>query len=149
MKKTNSKSKEALGPTQRQLRAGENIRHTMVEVLARGEIHDPALKGVSITIGEVRMSPDLKHANIFVSALAEGDVDAIAKALNHASGFLRGKLAKVIDSKFTPKLKFIPDTSYDFAMKIDGLLSDPKVLQDLERKPVKIEDIIGEETNND
>ena len=68
MKKRNSQ-KETLGPTQRQLRAGENIRHILVEVLARGEIHDPALKGVSLTVGEVRMSPDLKHANIFVSAL--------------------------------------------------------------------------------
>lgn len=141
MKKTNSKRpKENLGPTQRQLRAGENIRHVLVEVMARGEIHDPALKGLSITIGEVRMSPDLRHANVFVSVLGDNDPEPIAKALNHATNFLRGRLAKAIDSKFTPKLKFIPDNSYDFAMSIDSLLSDPKVIQDLERPIFKIED---------
>lgn len=133
MKKTNSKSKENLGPTQRQLRAGENIRHVLVEVMARGEIHDPALFGVSLTIGEVRMSPDLKHANIFVSALGQTDAKIYAEALNKASAFLRGRLAKAIDSKFTPKLKFIGDNSYDFAVQIDELLSNPKVAQDLER----------------
>ncbi len=133
MKKTNSKSKENLGPTQRQLRAGENIRHVLVEVIARGEIHDPALHGVSLTIGEVRMSPDLKHANIFVSALGQVDAKSYAEALNKASSFLRGRLAKAIDSKFTPKLKFIGDNSYDFAVHIDELLANPKVAQDLER----------------
>lgn len=133
MKKTNSRTKENLGPTQRQLRAGENIRHVLVEVMARGEIHDPALFGASLTIGEVRMSPDLKHANIFVSALGHSDAKAFADALNKASSFLRGRLAKAIDSKFTPKLKFIGDNSYDFAVQIDELLANPKVAQDLER----------------
>ena len=127
------------GPTQRQLRAGENIKHVLVEILARGEIHDIALRDVSITIGEVRMSPDLKHANVFVAPLAEGDAKSIAAALDKAASFLRNKIASKLDSKFTPKLKFIPDTSYDFAVKIDELLAQPKVLQDLERPPVRID----------
>lgn len=134
MKKTKSKAKETLGPTNRQLRAGENIRHVLVQILARGEIHDPNLKGISITIGEVRMSPDLKHANVFVSALGEQDPEPIAKALNHASTFLRVQMARELDAKFTPKLRFIPDKSYDVALKIDSLLANPRVQQDLERK---------------
>lgn len=127
------------GPTQRQLRAGENIKHVLVEILARGEIHDPSLRDVSVTIGEVRMSPDLKHANVFVAPLAEGDAKAIAAALDKAASFLRNKIASKLDSKFTPKLKFIPDTSYDFAVKIDELLSQPKVRQDLARAPIRID----------
>lgn len=133
-------SKDNIGPTQRQLRAGENIRHILVDVLARGEIHDPALKGVSLTIGEVRMSPDLKHANIFVSALGQENAKPYAEALNHASAFLRGLVARELDSKFTPRLKFIGDQSYDFAVSIDKLLEDPKVQQDLEHKKFHIED---------
>jgi ribosome-binding factor A len=134
MKKTKTKSKETLGPTNRQLRAGENIRHVLVQIIARGEIHDPNLKGISITVGEVRMSPDLKHANVFVSALGEQDPEPIAKALNHAAAFLRGQMARELDAKFTPKLRFIPDKSYDVALKIDSLLANPRVQQDLERK---------------
>lgn len=128
------------GPTQRQLRAGENIRHLIVEILARDEIHDPLILGASITVGEVRMSPDLRHANIFVSLLGDSDATLIAAALNHASAFIRGRMAKAIDSKFTPKLKFIADSSYDFASHIDELLAKPHVLQDLDRKPTKIND---------
>lgn len=139
MKKTNSRAKETLGPTQRQLRAGENIRHILVEVLARGEIHDPALKGVSLTIGEVRMSPDLKHANIFVSALGHKDAKVFADALNHASNYIRGLLARAIDSKFTPKLKFIGDESYDIALHIDELLANPKVSRDLEHPKFRLD----------
>lgn len=134
MKKRNSKSKETLGPTNRQLRAGENIRHVLVNIISRGEIHDPALQGISITIGEVRMSPDLKHANIFVSALGDDNPEIVAKSLNHAAAFLRGQVAHEIDAKFTPKLRFIADNSYDVALKIDGLLAQPHVQQDLERK---------------
>ena len=139
MKKNNSRNKETLGPSQRQLRAGENIRHILVEILARDEIHDPVIRSASITVGEVRMSPDLRHANIFISVLGQSDGAIYATALNNASGFLRGRMAKAIDSKFTPKLKFIADDSYDFAVHIDELLADPHVVQDLARKPIRIE----------
>lgn len=126
------RSQSAKGPSQRQLRAGEVVRHALVDVLARGEIRDPDLVGVSVTIGEVRASPDLKHMTVFVAPLlGQGDPDKIAKALTRASSFLRGRLAKSVDMKFAPTLHFQPDVSYDEANHIDELLRRPEVLRDL------------------
>lgn len=121
----------SLGPSQRQLRAGENIRHVLVDILRRGDIRDPALAGKSITVGEVRMSPDLKHATVFVAALGIEDADEIAAALNRAARFLRGECGRVLATKFTPDLRFIADTSYDAASKMNELFNDPKVRADL------------------
>lgn len=124
-----------LEPSQRQLRAGELVRHALVGILAREDFRDPALTGVSVTIGEVRCSPDLRHARVFCSPLGEDDQDAtkaLADALNRAAGFLRGRLGREIDMKFTPELRFIPDRSYDEATAMDRLLDNPKVRQDLE-----------------
>ncbi len=122
-------------PSQRQLRAGEIIRHALADIIAREDLRDPDLTGVIVTVGEVRCSPDLKRANAFVSPLGD-DTDAgrerLAAALNRASAFLRGRLGKVIDLKFTPELHFIADRSYDEATAIDRLLSDPRVKRDLE-----------------
>ncbi|MEL6472697.1 MAG: 30S ribosome-binding factor RbfA [Pseudomonadota bacterium] len=121
-------------PSQRQLRAGELIRHALVDVLAREDLRDPALQGVSITIGEVRCSPDLKHARVFCAPLGNSDPDhatSIAEGLNRASAFLRGRLGKEIDLKFTPQLRFIADDSYNEATAINRLFDDPKVRQDL------------------
>jgi ribosome-binding factor A len=122
------------GPSQRQLRAAELVRHALVEVLSREELHDPELVGVSITIGEVRASPDLRHMTAFVAPLGRGDGVKIALALNRAAPFLRGRLGKAIDMKFTPQLNFIPDISYDEANFIDELLSAPEVARDLKDK---------------
>jgi ribosome-binding factor A len=122
----------AKGPSQRQLRAGELVRHALVEVLAREDVRDPDLKGVSVTIGEVRASPDLKHMTAFVAPLgATGDAAKIAAALTRASGFLRGRLGKMIDMRFTPMLHFIPDASYDEADHIAQVLARPEVARDL------------------
>jgi ribosome-binding factor A len=121
------------GPTQRQLRAGENIRHVLVAILRKGEIRDPALMDKSITVGEVRMSPDLKHANIFVAALGIHDGEEIAAALNRASKYLRGECGRALASKFTPDLRFLADTSYDAALKMNDLFNDPKVRADLDK----------------
>jgi ribosome-binding factor A len=121
----------SLGPTQRQLRAGENIRHVLVAILRKGEIRDPALIDKSITVGEVRMSPDLKHATIFVAALGIHDGDEIAAALNRASKYLRGECGRALESKFTPDLRFLADVSYDAALKMNTLFNDPKVRADL------------------
>ena len=129
------------GPSQRQLRAGELIRHALVEVLREEEIHDPAMEGVSVTVTEVRMSPDLKHATCFVEPLGAGvetaptagHVDEIVKALNAHAKFLRGVLGKHIDMKFTPDLKFRHDESFDAAGRMDRLFSDPRVRADIER----------------
>ncbi len=122
-------------PSQRQLRAGELIRHAVSDILAREDLRDPDLVGVIVTVGEVRCSPDLRHANIFVSPLGD-DSEAwrgkLAEALNRAAGFLRGRLGREIDMKFTPQLHFIADKSYDEATAIDRLLADPRVRRDLD-----------------
>jgi ribosome-binding factor A len=122
------------GPSQRQLRAAELVRHALVEIVAREELRDPDLRGVSVTIGEVRASPDLKHMTAFVSALGPGDPRVVAAGLTRISGFLRGRLARMIDLRFTPDLHFQPDVSYDEARHIDELLASPEVARDLEHK---------------
>lgn len=129
------------GPSQRQLRAGELIRHALVEVLREEDIHDPALKGVSVTVTEVRLSPDLKHATCFVEPLGAGVTDMdpadhtaeIVKALNNHAKFLRGALGRHIDMKFTPDLRFRHDESFDAASHMDRLFNDPRVRADIER----------------
>lgn len=118
--------------SQRQLRAGELVRHALVDILAREDLRDPDLVGVSITVGEVRASPDLKHMTAFVAPLGPGDAHKIAAALTRASGFIRSRLARQVDMKFTPQLHFIADVSYDEATHIDALLKRPDVARDLE-----------------
>ena len=122
-------------PSQRQLRAGELIRHALTDIMMREEFRDPGLQGVNVTIGEVRTSPDLKHATVFCSPLGETDPQAqndLAKALNRASAFIRGRLGKQIEMKFTPQLHFIADHSYDEGAYMDALLERPEVKRDLD-----------------
>ena len=124
-------------PSQRQLRAGELVRHAISDILAREDFRDPDLKGIIVTVGEVRCSPDLRHANIFVSPLgddSEAGRTKLAEALNRAASFLRGKLGREIELKFTPQLHFIADRSYDEATAIDRLLADPRVRRDLDQE---------------
>ena len=122
-------------PSQRQLRAGEIIRHALAEIISREDFRDPDLANVIVTVGEVRCSPDLKHANIFVTPLGDDTEEGRAKlaaALNRASAFLRGRLGREIELKFTPELHFVADKSYDEATAIDRLLADPRVRRDVE-----------------
>ncbi|MEQ9314299.1 MAG: 30S ribosome-binding factor RbfA [Henriciella sp.] len=122
-------------PSQRQLRAGELVRHALTDIFMREEFRDPALQGVNVTIGEVRTSPDLKHAHVFCSPLGESDPEAqneLAKALNRASAFIRGRLGKHIDMKFTPQLHFIADHSYDDGAYMDAIFNRPEVKRDLD-----------------
>jgi ribosome-binding factor A len=120
------------GPSQRQLRAGELMRHALVEILREQEITDPDIAGVSITLTEVRMSPDLRHATVFVEPLGGGEGAAVVvKALNRHHKFLRGRLGHAIDMKFTPALKFLHDDTFDEAARISAIFADPKVAQDL------------------
>ena len=136
------------GPSQRQLRAGELIRHALVDILREEDIRDEALEGVSVTVTEVRMSPDLQHATCFVEPLGAGIETAptagqestIIKALNVHSKFLRGLLGRRIDMKFTPDLRFRHDESFGAASFIDRLLDDPRVRADIERSEDKTED---------
>lgn len=118
-------------PSQRQLRVGEELRHVLTEILARGELRDPALVGAAITVTEVRVSPDLKNATAFVVPFAGGDATALAKALGHAAPFLRRHLADQMRLQFVPQLRFEPDRSFDQAERIDRLLRDPQVARDV------------------
>lgn len=130
------------GPTQRQLRAGELIRHALVDVLRENEIHDEVLMGISLTVTEVRLSPDLKHAMCFIeplgagidAAVTTGNETAIIKALNVHTKFLRGQLGRILDMKFTPELKFRHDESFKTASHIDSLFENPRVKADLAKK---------------
>jgi ribosome-binding factor A len=122
---------QAHGPTQRQLRAGELIRHSLVEILREEDISDAALEGVSVTVTEVRMSPDLRHATVFVEPLGGGHAAEVVDALNRHAKFLRGRLGRTIDMKFTPDMKFLHDESFDEAQRMSRLFDDPKVQQDL------------------
>ncbi len=139
------------GPSQRQLRAGELIRHALVDVFREEGLADPVLVNVSITVSEVRMSPDLRHAVCFVEPLGAGlkgeagrkeeDIKEVIKALNRGASFLRGRLGKVIDMKFTPDLKFIHDESFGAAAHMDRLFDDPRVQQDVRT----LSDVLGDD----
>lgn len=120
------------GPSQRQLRAGELVRHALADILRREHLREPALTGVSVTISEVRASPDLRHATVFCLPLGGGQEAEVVGALNHAANYLRGLLGREIEMKFTPTLKFVADTSFAEARRIDELLSRPEVARDLQ-----------------
>ncbi|MEM9739805.1 MAG: 30S ribosome-binding factor RbfA [Pseudomonadota bacterium] len=134
MPKTSKAALAGTPPSQRQLRAGELVRHALVDILSREDFRDPDLFDVSITLGEVRCSPDLKHATVFCAPLGVADGArraAVTDALNRASRFLRGRLGREIDMKFTPELHFITDDSYDDAAAMDRLLSSEKIRRDV------------------
>ena len=119
------------GPSQRQLRAGELVRHALVEILREEEFADPDLAGVSVTISEVRCSPDLKHALCFVEPLGGVHAPEVVAGLNRAAKFLRGRLGGSIEMKFTPALKFIHDESFDAAAHMNSILDNPRVQRDV------------------
>ena len=123
--------KQAAGPSQRQLRVAEEIRHVLAGVFARQELRDPELADVQITVTEVRIGPDLKHAIAFVARLGRSDVDVLLPALKRATPFLRGQVAHSLRLKFAPDLTFQPDTSLEYATKIDRMLHKPEVARDL------------------
>jgi ribosome-binding factor A len=125
--------KPPAGPTQRQLRVAEEIRHVLAGVFARGELHDPELAGVVITVTEVRIGPDLKRATAFVARLGRSDVDALLPALKRAAPFLRGQVAHALRLRFAPDLSFQPDSALEYATKIDRLLHQPEVARDLDK----------------
>jgi ribosome-binding factor A len=121
------------GPSQRQLRAAEQVRHVVAEVLARGELHDDALSAMIITVPEVRMSPDLRIATVLVMPLGgQGEAEAVA-ALNKNAKALRFEVSRRLrEMKYSPELRFRLDDRYDEAARVDRLFSDRKVAQDLE-----------------
>jgi ribosome-binding factor A len=127
-------SGKTTGPSQRQLRVGELIRHALAELLARGEIHDAVLASHALTIPEVRMSPDLRLATIFVMPLGGKDVEAVLAALESHKRYIRGEVARAVNLKFAPDVRFRADQTFDEALRIDRLLASDKVRQDLNKR---------------
>ena len=124
--------KPASGPSQRQLRAGELIRHALAEIFLRGETGDPELERLTPSVVEVQMSPDLKIATAYVRTLLAGKEPAMLEALNRNRKYIRGLVAPKLEMKFTPDIRFRIDTALDYAGKIDDLLRSPEVARDLE-----------------
>jgi len=116
----------------RLLRVGEQVRHVLSEVLMRGDVHDEVLATHSVSVTEVRMSPDLKHATVFVKPLLGADEDAVLKALRTNTAYLQSQVARRVNTKYAAKLKFLADESFDEGSRIDTLLRNPKVARDLE-----------------
>lgn len=120
------------GPSQRQLRTGELVRHALVEILREEDLHDEAMSGSSVTVTEVRMSPDLRHAACYVQPLGGAHAVEMVSALNRHAKFLRGKLGHTIELKFTPDLRFVHDESFETAARMDALFNRPEVRRDLD-----------------
>lgn len=126
---------------QRQLRVGEQIRHLLADVLQRGHFRDPDLSEPSkITITAVEVSPDLKHATAWIMPLGGINRDAILAALNRAAGYFRSEIAQKLSMRYTPRVDFALDTSFDYADKIEGLLRRKEVRRDLERPLLDVRD---------
>lgn len=119
------------GPTQRQLRVGELLRHALSQILLRGDIRDADLAGVSVTITEVKPSPDMRYASVFCEPLGGKDADRIVTALNRHKAYLRGEMGRLITLRFTPELRFVEDKSFAEADKIESILKSPAVSRDL------------------
>jgi ribosome-binding factor A len=127
-----AKKKSGKPPTQRQLRVGEVVRHCISGLLSRREIHDDALERNIVTIPEVRMSNDLRIATVYVMPLGGGDEELIIKALAANQKFIRGVVARAVNLKFAPELRFLKDQSFDEGMRMDALLNSEQVRRDVE-----------------
>jgi ribosome-binding factor A len=136
-KKTN-RSRAGRTPTQRQLRVGEELRHLLASILARHELRDPALHDATITVTEVRISPDLKSATAFVMPLGGAHVNEVLAALQRGSGFMRE-----LDLRYVPALRFVLDTTFDHASRIDALLHRPDIERDIVRARERDDDNEG------
>jgi ribosome-binding factor A len=119
------------GRSVRLLRVGEQVRHVLADILMRGEVHDEIIASHLVSVTEVRMSPDLRHATVFVKPLLGANEDAVLKALRTHTAFLQRSVATRVNTKYAAKLKFVADESFDEGSHIDRLLRDPKVAQDL------------------
>ena len=126
------KKQARVGPSQRQLRVAEEIRHVLAGLFERRDFRDPELAAALLTVTEVRMSPDMKHATVFVARLGRSDVDALLPVLKRAAPFLRGQVAQAVRLRYAPDLSFQADHALEYATKIDRLLHAPDVARDLE-----------------
>ena len=119
------------GRSVRLLRVGEQVRHALSDILMRGDVHDEVLASHLVSVTEVRMSPDLRHATVFVKPLLGSNEAAVIKALRTNTAYLQSEVARRVNTKYAADLKFLPDESFDEGSRIDRLLRDPKVVQDL------------------
>jgi ribosome-binding factor A len=122
---------QSAGPSQRALRVGELVRHAVADMLTRGEVHDPVLEGHMITVPEVRMAPDMRLATIYVMPLAGRDATQVIAALERNKRYLRGEIARRVNLKFAPDIRFRLDERFDEAERIGKLLATPAVRRDL------------------
>jgi len=118
-------------PSQRQLRVGEELRHTIANILERGDIRDPDVAGRPVTVTEVTVSPDLRNATVFVVPLGGGDVDTLIAGLKRVRPYLRHEVAKSVQLRMVPDFSFAADVTFDNASRIEALLHTPAVLRDL------------------
>ena len=125
---------QSMGPSQRQLRVGELIRRTLGEIFSRDQIYDEALSGISITVGEVSMSADLKIANVFVSALGKKNSEKVVDALNINKVDIRKIVTRNVKLKFSPELKFFPDTTFDNMDSIKSLFDRDEIKRDIQNE---------------
>ena len=133
MPKRNHRESPA-GPSQRALRVGELVRHAVSEMLTRGDVHDPVLEGRLITVPEVRMSPDLRMATIYVMPLGGREIKEVLEALERNKRYLRGEISHHVNLKFAPDIRFRADERFDEAERIEKLLRTPAVQRDLKRE---------------
>jgi ribosome-binding factor A len=122
------------GRSVRLLRVGEQVRHALSDILMRGEVHDEVLASHLVSVTEVRMSPDLRHATVFVKPLLGADETEVLAALKHHVRYLRGEVSRRVNMKYAASLKFLPDESFDEGSHVDALLRAPKVAQDIQRE---------------
>jgi ribosome-binding factor A len=127
----NRRAAKSTGPSQRQLRVAELIRHALSEMLTRGEIHDDVLAAHVVTIPEVRMSPDLRLATVYVMPLGGKDTEAVLEALERHKRYIRGEVAEAVNLKFAPDIRFLADETFEEADRIERLLASDKVRQDI------------------
>ncbi len=128
-----AKKPAASGPSQRQLRVGELVRHALAEILSRGDVPAPELERAVITVPEVRMSPDLKLATAYVMPLGGKNAEAAIAALEKHKKFLRGEVGRRVELRSVPELRFRVDTSFDSGAKMDALLDSPEVRRDVQK----------------
>ena len=119
------------GKSVRLLRVGEQVRHILADVLMRGDVHDDVLSAAHVSVTEVRMSPDLKHATVFVKPFLADDEAKVLKALRTNTAYLQSEVARRVNLKYAARLKFLPDESFDEGGRIDTLLRSPGVVRDL------------------
>lgn len=130
--KKGKQARGAKGPSQRQYRVGEELRHAIAAIIDHAHFRDPDLAGVPITVTEVRVSPDLRNATAYVTPLGGRDLDKVVAALNRASGYFRREIARAVELRLVPQIAFTGDTSFDYSSKIEALLAAPEVARDLQ-----------------